>query len=164
MKCYLILISLIILSLIEFILNSRSKSRSKSKSKSRGKNKEKGKILNTKKNGPLSWDLLSEDDALETLLKSERQEDNNKSNFLNDSQNKINRYPFTSSQQDNNPNFISKNEINSENLKSKTFKSVGPYDDSTINNSGVKYSKIYHNKSNKNLKPGFYGSSRLTRF
>lgn len=60
-------------------------------------------------------------------------------------------------------NFVSKNEVTSENKKSKTFWRVGAFDDSTVNISGVKYSPIYYNQADKNYKPGFYGSIRLTR-
>ncbi len=167
MKFNINLISLIVLSIIEIFTSL--KINSKNQIKSKGKNKVKGKVsINTMKNGPLSWDLLSQDDVLESLLKNEREENkrNNSANFAINPQNKINnRYPFTSIQDTNNLSFIqSKRENTSENDKSKTFRTVGPLDDTTINNNGVKYSKIFHNKSNRNLKPGFYGSSRLTRF
>ncbi len=165
MKFKNILLLIINLTIIQIILSL--KSRSKNRSKSRAKNKERVKNSNMKKNGPLSWDLLYNDDGLKTLLKSERQE-NYKSYKLNPSDNdsKINKFPFISNHQSNNynPNFISKNELISENQISKTFRSVGPYDDSTINSNGIKYSNIYHDRSNKNLKAGFYGRSRLTRF
>lgn len=59
----------------------------------------------------------------------------------------------------------------SENQFSETFKSVGPNIDSTVNNSGEKYSEIYdfnlkklRGNNSKKAKSGFYGKSRLTRF
>lgn len=46
---------------------------------------------------------------------------------------------------------------------SKTFRPVGPYIDSTVDLSGVKYSSKFKFSDN-NEKVGFYGRSRLTRY
>lgn len=166
MKCNYYLHFFIILSIIEIL--SSIKSKSKIKNKSRIRNKEKGKFLNNKKNGPISWDVFQENEALNSLLKNEREEING---YIRPNLNRIPRnYPnksyfsLTNAINNDSMNFLKVNENISANQKSKTFRSVGPYDDSTINKNGIKYSKIYHNKSNRNLNPGFYGSSRLTRF
>lgn len=167
-----LLVSFIVLISLELCNSFRTKIKSKSKArnKSRGKLREKAKVFNNKKNGPLSWNIV-EDETLETLLMQERNAkiNNLKPSFIsNPFQNKINsNYPYSSTSSLNhnmNTNFISKNELVSENQKSKTFKSVGPYEDSTVNKIGVKYSRMYNNHPNKNLKSGFYGGSRLTRF
>jgi len=153
-----------ILIILESIYGFRSKSKIRSKNKT--KIKEKGKILSSKKNGPLSWELLSTDESLEALLENEKQDlnKNYKINISSDSPNKINKYPFISNHITNNLNLNLKKENYSENIKSKTFRTVGPLEDSTVNNEGEKYSRFFSNKPKRNLKPGFYGSSRLTRF
>jgi len=132
-------ICLIILIILNFSLNSKLKN----------KNKIKSKITKSQKDGPLLWDNLQYDQTLAKLLKDEEQGDEvgavKESNFM---QNKM--------------KLISQNQ--SQNQKSKTFKTVGPNDDSTINSSGKKYSKIYkRSNNNSKIHAGYYEKSMITR-
>jgi hypothetical protein len=131
---------LILLIILNFSLNSKLKN----------KNKIKSKISKSQKDGPLLWDNLQYDQTLAKLLKDEEHGEVGtvkESNFM---QNKM--------------KLISQNQFLSQNQKSKTFKTVGPNDDSTINSLGKKYSKIYKRQNNNSrIHPGYYGKSRLTR-
>ena len=133
-------------------IRSRTKIRSKTRSRNKGKFRARKSLTSLKKNEPLSWGVLDDENYLDQIIKSEiRDEDIN--NRIRDEP-KYAKYPST-----NRRSKFPK----SENEKSLTFRSVGPEVDTTINRSGVKYTKIYHSGYNKNLKAGFYGSSRLTR-
>lgn len=131
---------LILLIILNFSLNSKLKN----------KNKIKSRLTKSQKDGPLLWDNLQYDQTLAKLLKDEEEGTVGvvkESNFM---QNKM--------------KLISQNHAQSENQKSTTFKTVGPNDDSTINSSGKKYSKIYkRSNNNSRIHPGYYGKSRLTR-
>lgn len=162
------LITSLILIYFQIINANKTKNRFRFKSKIRNVLKSK----NTKKDGPLVWDILTEDKTLEGILKNERY-------FLNDSTNandppltivnnvntiKNNNEKQTQQQNINElPIFLGGNVPLSENQKSKTFRPVGPFEDSTVNWKGKKYSKMYK-VENRNISPGFYGRSRLTRF
>lgn len=152
--CKLILFTLALFLLINIIHSNKIKNKLRLKSKFRSRNnkasiKTQVKKTNIKKNGPLTWDVLSEDQALEGMLKNERMYTANTDNNL-----------VTNTVQA--PSFLGGRAL-SENQKSKTFRPVGPFDDSTINFKGNKYSHLYKTQ-NKNINPGFYGKSRLTRF
>jgi hypothetical protein len=173
---------LVVFFVLQCVKNARFKLKSKTRSmtKIRGKNN-KSRIKNTtdKKNGPLTWDNIKYDQTLETFLKGERMENLNKNqrnlesnpnlNFLNlnsltssiDSLNSIHQNSL--SYTNNVKNFETSPSFISENQKSKTFRSVGPLEDSTIDNKGKKYSKLYKFISRKKIHSGYYGTSRLTR-
>jgi hypothetical protein len=155
-----ILIFLIIL--IGYIESSKVRSRSRSRHKIKNdKSAFKSTKANNSKDGPLSWDLLADPKALETLLKSE----NNNLNFLGStgSSGQNNTAPVRQPTQTIQQVFNTNTSID-ENQQSKTFRSVGPFDNTTINKDGRKYSQIFHHtEEGHNFKPGFYGSSRLTR-
>lgn len=53
------------------------------------------------------------------------------------------------------------NNIQQQSKQSKTFKVVGPNVDSTIDSKGKKFSTYMKNEK-KEVKPGYYGVSRLT--
>jgi hypothetical protein len=171
---------IIVFFLLQLVKNARFKlkSRTHNKGKIRGKNyKSMIKTTTDKKNGPLTWDNIKYDQSLEGFLKAERMENLNNSqrnlknnsnlNYLNinslaSSLDSFNEMPHTSIMNTRKNSETSSNFI-SENKKSKTFRSVGPLDDSTINNKGKKYSKLYKFISRKNIQSGYYGMSRLTR-
>ena len=62
------------------------------------------------------------------------------------------------------PNDSEGGTILSENQKSKTFRSVGPFEDSTKYYNGKKYSQMYRTPVSRDTRSGYYGRSRLTRF
>jgi len=157
MKCLVIKL-LLLLSFT--ILASSLRSKSKLKIKSRSKNRKSAvanKNSSSKKDGPINWDNLSYDAALESLLKNERmgfiQNTDNGGDVLE------NQYKNT--------NFIekitSRNSSSAGNKKSKTFRAVGPLLDSTVSPIGKKYSKIYRIENRRKINSGYYGKSRLTR-
>lgn len=179
---------LLVISVLQFAENARFKL----KSKNRGKNKIRGKnnkslIKNStdKKNGPLTWDNIKYDQSLEGFLKAERMENlnNNQGNLLHNSninyfklnslasgEDTLNSVPQSSTSYSNSDkkfenfeNFEISPNFSSENKKSKTFKSVGPLVDSTVDNKGKKYSKLFKFISRKKIHSGYYGTSRLTR-
>lgn len=175
--------------LVIIVLQFAENARFKLKSKNRGKNKIRGKnykslIKNTtdKKNGPLTWDNIKYDQSLEGFLKAERMDNLNNSqrnlqhnsninyfnlNSLASGVDTLNSVPQSSISYTNSnknlENFETSSNFISENKKSKTFKSVGPLVDSTINNKGKKYSKLFKFISRKKIHSGYYGTSRLTR-
>ena len=122
---------------------------------------------NSKTNGPLTWDSLNED-----LIEGFNTEKNTNHN----SNHKFIRLEYTPNSRTN--NFIEKKNTNnenynentdnesqiiSENQQSPTFRTVGPHQDSTINNQGQKYSDMVDNSAKTRTSPGYYGRSRLTR-
>jgi hypothetical protein len=147
---------LIIFTCLQYTVQVKKKSRFQVKVKLRNRVQGKSgiqtvvKIKNNKKDGPLLWGTTTEDDILERFLKNERSGYNN-NNYHNEN---INNF---SSQFTN-----SGNSISSENQKSKTFRSVSPYEDSTRNSNGKVYSQIFKTNHNGNFHPGYYGKSRLT--
>jgi hypothetical protein len=164
MKYFYILFSVLIC--LGFVTNFTLRFRNRNKftiqhgNKNLIKNLNSKALLKDKKNGPINWgdDL---DSGLDYLLKNERGLVNNL--------NKQVKYDFTPSQS---PAFLSEkttitknsNTALSENQKSKTFRSVGPYDDSTVDSSGKKYSKMFRRETEKkDINAGYYGGSRLTR-
>ena len=149
---------IVIITLLYFVSNFSLKSHTKikAKAKSRSKARSKSKInkslinmKNSKKNGPLSWDLLSDEKVIEKFIHD---------NTILDKPS-IQTKPI----QIPTPPQIYYNVPLSENQKSITFRTVGPNVDSTVNNKGIKYSSIINNKKGKIINPGFYGKSRLTR-
>ena len=122
---------------------------------------------NSKSNGPLTWDSLNDD-----LIEGFNTERNTHTNLHQ----KMIRQDYIKNSRTN--NFLEKKNLNngnynentfnhrqtlSENQQSPTFRSVGPHQDSTINNQGQKYSSMINNTAKTRTSPGYYGRSRLTR-
>jgi len=158
-KFYLfLLISVIFITKINsFKSKSKARTKSKLRSHNRIKTRDRKEELKMKtivlKDGPLSWEEFTEH-ALQSLMKSQ-------SHILPEEP----RFPPASQishMYQNNPN---KNSIFSSNgnSRSKTFRTVSPYDDTTVNFLGQKYSKLYKINNEKNVKSGYMGRSRLTR-
>ena len=107
----LILYIFVILQVAE-CFRSKSKSNTHFRNKMKHKNsKNLTKIKLTKKDGPLSWDSLVEDQVLEGLLKNEI---STSDNHINSNQNSVN---FQSQ-----PVFLGSNSNLTTNHKSKTFR------------------------------------------
>jgi hypothetical protein len=129
----------------------KSKSKAKSRLQTRSRNN-KSTIKNLKKNGPLSWEVLTDDKVLEQLI--------------NDNSPKSSRTANTPFSQTINPSFIQNqvhHTIKSENQKSNTFRTVGPNENTTIDNNGQKYSSLFIHRNGRKMNSGYYGKSRLTR-
>jgi hypothetical protein len=159
-------IMIILLIFVYQINGVRVKSKSKAKSRLQLKARNnKSTIKNLKKNGPLSWELLTDDKVLEQLIN-----DNTPKNPPNliAAFNPMNNPPnlVGAFNPMNNPSLIQnkiQNIVKSDNQKSSTFRTVGPNENSTINNTGQKYSTIFSHKNNRVINAGYYGRSRLTR-
>jgi hypothetical protein len=112
--------------------------------------------IESKKNGPLTWDALNEDliEGFSTVGPQQHQKSigrrTSHSNFIQ-----------TKSKSNYSTNSMS--QASSENQNSPTFRPVGPHLDSTVNVQGQKYSNIMKNLPNRRISPGYYGRSRLTR-
>jgi hypothetical protein len=132
-----------------------------------GRIREKSKIKNkSKKDGPLSWNNLAYDGVLENILKNERLENSHENPKIQE----MNTYStMITHLKKGKPAFITTNtkvisEAKSENQKSKTFRTVSPFEDSTKDQQGKKYSTIFKRVSRgHSVHPGYYGGSRLTR-
>ena len=153
-----LLISVIFINLINsFSLKSKARTKSKLRSHNRIKTRNRKEELKMKtivlKDGPLSWEEFTEH-ALNSLMK------NQSHNFTDEP-----KIPPTSQTSQMNQNNSNKNSIFSSNgnSRSKTFRTVSPYDDTTVNNIGQKYSKLFRINNEKNVKSGYMGRSRLTR-
>jgi len=66
--------------------------------------------------------------------------------------------------QTNNRKNTSSNTILSQNQESASFRTVGPYVDSTSNKNGKKYKNVLNTDKSQRINPGYYGASRLTRY
>ncbi len=152
-----LLITLLLL-VLNFITSLKSKSKSNVSFKSRNHHRLKKEELSLKAqkititDGPISWDDLSEQ-AFQNLLASQTQNiiKENKDPPGTNFSTKIFDAPVTST------------EIQ-EPKKSITFRTVSPNEDTTVNSQGHKYSSIINSNKIKNIKAGFMGGSRLTRF
>jgi hypothetical protein len=179
------LVILLILT-INLVFSAKIKSRVKHKTGASTNSKH---LLKNHKDGPITWDMLTNAKSFSNLMQQEQ---------------KNNNYQITSSQNTVNNKIINNNNTNTytglinntntavapvaaapntkpapispgtlmnnlyntadENQKSKTFRSVGPKEDTTVNRNGQRYSQLYSNNgSNGRKTPGYYGSSRLTR-
>ena len=144
--------------LINFTTSLGSKSKALVISRSKNHNKIKKEVLSLKaqkltlKDGPISWDDLS-DQAFQTLIGA-------------NSQNEKKEIPYTPGQGSSFKTSYAPQPSSqtSEGTKSKTFRTVSPNDDTTINLQGQKYSNLVKTTANNNVKSGFMGGSRLTRF
>jgi hypothetical protein len=140
-----------------FNSKSKVKTRTKTKSNIKIKTRNRKEELKVKtfelKDGPLSWEEFTEH-ALQSLIKSQ-------SNMLTEEP----KFPPASQSTQIFQNNSNKNSIfsTSDNSRSKTFRTVSPFDDTTVNNLGQKYSKLYQINNNKNVKSGYMGRTRLTR-
>jgi hypothetical protein len=192
---HILLTVLIIFTSLESVYNLtfndklRAKVRNKLKSrKNEAKIKIKAKSV-LKKNGPLTWENLSEDGVLETLIKAESEGvdsmnlNNNNYNMkenindMNEDEGIVSHSVEVNNRThvivnnnnippnlNNVPSFMGGKATLSDNQRSKTFRTVSPFEDSTVNFKGKKYSKLFKNLNPSNVKTGFYGKSRLTRF
>ncbi len=152
--------------------SSTEKSSIKNKNTSNTTNKEKlnskVKVESKLKDGPISWANLNADNNLAAYLRNERTGPvdnilNFNGNVNSNSNSNSNQLPNISNISNNTQN-TSYNKDTSENTKSKTFRTVGPYDDTTKNYDGQKYSNIYKLQGGEVIKSGYYGKSRHTRF
>lgn len=159
MKCISLKFSIFILislHMINYFNSFRLKSRIRSKthviSKDKNKFRERKEELKVKKfdlkDGPLSWEDLTEE-AFQNLMKTQGQA------IAEDNKPKEPRRNAIISNTNSQPP--------SENLRSKTFRTVSPNDDTTVNIEGQKYSKIFKIKNARDIKIGFMGKTRLTR-
>jgi hypothetical protein len=156
MKCFFLKLLLIFFMFYfnQFISCSKIKSRSKIKMRNqKGQLSSKKSKANFHKNGPLTWETFTHDPILDSLLKDERE-------IIKSNVNAIIEPPKINAQL---PPFLGGNAPLSDNQKSKTFRTVSPFEDSTIDYKGKKYSKMYMIKSIAKVNPGYYGKSRLTR-
>ena len=100
-------------------------------------------------NGPIDWDGLSD------LFDYNSIDYNNKDLIIN---------PPSMTNNNNPRNFFVKSSIPlSANQESASFRTVGPYEDSTITYNGTKMTDVLDTHRNIKIKPGYYGRSRLTR-
>lgn len=52
----------------------------------------------------------------------------------------------------------------STNQESASFRTVGPFDDSTVTYTGKKFTDVLDTTKHVRIIPGYYGKSRLTRY
>lgn len=157
MKCYSHVKILIVLFHICLVMIRSTRTRSRNKHK----NIKTGLI----KNGPILWNSFTNDQVLDKLLKDERTNNNNNNIAQpNYNYNRIYNNSVNNFKQNETPVFLGGKTALSENQKSPTFTPVGPRHDSTVNFQGKKYSQMFRHINKRTIKPGFYGSSRLTRF
>ena len=154
-----------LLSLSIILINFSQSSFGRAKEKSKNKNK---------KDGPMNWNSIGYDGILDGLLKNERKQTSLENTQIENNHN-VNNYStygrLMSHIQTGSPAFISTSsklisQSKSENQKSKTFRTVSPFEDSTKDTHGNKYSVMYRRNSSfrgHQLQSGYYGSSRLTR-
>jgi len=149
-----LLISLLLL-LLNLITSLKSKSKSYVSDKSKNHLKLRKEELSLKghkltiTDGPISWEDLSEQ-AFQNLIESQTQNFTKENNDPPGSMRSF-EAPVTSQE-------------NQETKKSITFRTVSPNEDTTVNSQGQKYSTLIGSNIYKNLKAGFMGGSRLTRF
>jgi hypothetical protein len=179
MKCHIVMVILVIGWVNGFKVLGKLKNRHKTASNGKS-------AFRVKKDGPITWDLLTDQKALANLINGEQKNNvipvqpsmqsiqpvqpiaNNSINSAMNGPIPIPNYspivtavsPVTQP-----PQGTVLNAVLDDNHKSKTFRTVGPLDNSTVNSNGQKYSQLFNFNANRSISigSGFYGQSRLTR-
>ncbi len=112
-------------------------------------------------NGPVDWDSLSElilgvdNEDSDIILPSSSKK------YLVDSKKRKRKKKkaLTTS----NPLHLKRSKPLSINQESASFRTVGPGEDSTVTYTGEKYTNVLDMYRTREINPGYYGESRLTR-